>query len=579
VCLRGRSNVLLCVLNTRAGGVPTVTEYEDRLTARTDETALPEAANTRPPQGVIAEPPSRIFTDDQQLLPSLLASVPDEIDRVVDRLLAGQPEEQIQMAASGEFDADIVVIGSGPGGYVAAIRAAQLGARTVCIERAPTEWGGTCLNWGCIPTKTLIASAERLHEVKDAGAMGVVVNGEIRFDFGKMMARKNKVVTTLRGGIGALLKSNHVRAVVGNAKLVNPNTIDVTGPDGTVERITTKNVIIATGSVPVVPPVPGMQKDPADPRGVSTNGIWTSDEAVSATECPNRMVVVGAGAVGLEFGFVFRTLGAEVDVVEIAPEILPTGDREVAAELRKSLKKQGIRIHVGSKVVSVEHAGGVRKVTLETPEGPKVIECDVVLVGAGRRANYEGLGVEDLGIQTTRRGIEVNDYLQTSVPNIYAIGDVTGKMLLAHLASHMGIVAAENIMGHEVKMDYRVVPAPIYTSPEVASVGLSEEEAREKGFDVVTGKFPFRPLGRAMALDVTEGMVKIVTERKYGEVLGVHIIGPYATEMIHEAVIAIKLEATVEELMTAIHAHPTLSEAMGEAALDVKGEAIHKLKR
>ena len=570
----------LCyVLYKRVGGVLTVTEIGEHSTGLTDHTAPPPNAEMPALHGVVAEPPPRVFPGDTQLLQSLLTPGHDEIDRVVDRLLKAQPEEQIQMAASGEFDADIVVIGSGPGGYVAAIRAAQLGARTVCIERAATEWGGTCLNWGCIPTKTLIASAERLHEVKDAGTMGVVVNGEIGFDFGKMMARKNKVVTTLRGGIGALLKSNHIRAVVGNAKLVNPNTIDVTGPDGTVERITTKNVIIATGSVPVVPPVPGMQKNPADPRGLSTNGIWTSDEAVSATECPNRLVVVGAGAVGLEFGFVFRTLGAEVDVIEIAPEILPTGDREIAGELRKSLKKQGIRVHVGSKVVGIEQADGFRKVSLETPDGPKVIECDVVLVGAGRRANYEGLGVEDLGIQTTRRGIEVNDYLQTSVPNIYAIGDVTGKMLLAHLASHMGIVAAENVMGHQVKMDYRVVPAPIYTSPEVASVGLSEEEAREKGYDVVTGKFPFRPLGRAMALDVTEGMVKIVTERKYGEVLGVHIIGPYATEMIHEAVIAIKLEATVEELMTAIHAHPPLSEAMGEAALDVKGEAIHKLKR
>jgi dihydrolipoamide dehydrogenase len=529
---------------------------------------------------VVAEPPARFepaHTGSISISNTQLLDI--DIDQVVDRLLAAHPKEQEQMSPTGEFDADIVVIGSGPGGYVAAIRAAQLGARTVCIERAAAEWGGTCLNWGCIPTKTLIASAERLHEVKDAGKMGVVINGDISFDFNKMMERKNKVVTTLRGGVSALLKSNHIRSIVGEAKFVDANTIEIKGPDGKVERVTTKNTIIATGSVPVMPPVPGLAKDPADPRGVSTNGIWTSDEAVSAKECPARIVVIGAGAVGLEFGFTFRSLGAEVDIIEIAPEILPTGDREIAGELRKSLKKQGIRIHVDSKVVGVTRKDGVNTVTVQTGDAEKTIDCEVVLVGAGRKAFYDGLGLETVGVTTTRRGIEVNDYLQTSVPNIYAIGDVTGKMLLAHLASHMGIVAAENIMGHAVKMDYRAVPAPIYTSPEVASVGLSEEEARAQGYDVITGRFPLRPLGRAMALDVTEGLFKVVAERKYGELLGVHIIGPYATEMIHEAVIAIKLEATVEELMTTIHAHPTLSEAMGEAALDVKGEAIHKLKK
>jgi dihydrolipoamide dehydrogenase len=425
----------------------------------------------------------------------------------------------------------------------------------------------------------MIASAERLHHVKDSAVMGVVVNGEIGFDFGKMMERKTKVVTTLRGGVSALLKSNHVRSIVGDARLIDANTVEIKGEGGKTERVTTKSVILATGSVPVMPPVPGIEREPKDARGASSNGIWTSDEAVNASTCPKSMVIIGAGAVGLEFGYTFRALGAEVDIVEIAPEILPAGDREIAGELRKSLKKQGIRIHINSKVTKVVRKAGVSTVTIETAEGEKTVECEVVLVGAGRKAYYEGLGLEGLGVSISRRGVEVNDYLQTTVPSIYAIGDVTGKMLLAHLASHMGIVAAENIMGHPVKMDYRAVPAPIYTSPEVASVGLSEEEAREQGYDVITGRFPLRPLGRAMALDVTEGLVKVVAERKYGELLGVHILGPYATEMIHEAVIAIKLEATVEELMTTIHAHPTLSEAIGEAALDVKGEAIHKLKK
>ncbi len=540
---------------------------------------------------VIAEPPpietipERIWPREGSIEDLETAVNNAEMNLVVDRLLNTQPDELREMSLSGEFDADVVVIGSGPGGYVAAIRASQLGAKTVCIEKDAAEWGGTCLNWGCIPTKTLIASVERLHHVKTADAFGVLIQGEIGFDFGKMMERKTKVVTTLRGGVSALLKSNHVRSVVGSATLVDANTVEVTAKDGGKERIRAKNFIIATGSVPVALPIPGLQRDSNDKRGESSNGIWTSDEAVYAKEAPKRMVIIGTGAVGLEFAYVFRNLGSEVDLVEIAPQILPTADKEISDELAKSFKKQGIRMHTDVKLTKVETKDGVKHVTIETKAGEKTIECDVILMGAGRKPYFEGLGLETVGVQTvnegplSRRGIIVNDTLQTSVPNIYAIGDVTGKMMLAHLASHMGITAAENIMGHVVKMDYRVVPAPIYTSPEVASVGLTEEEARTKGYDVQTGRFPFRPLGRAMALGETEGLVKIVTERKYGEILGVHIIGPFATEMIHEAVIAIKLEATVEELVSAIHAHPTLSEAMGEAALDVKGDAIHKMRK
>lgn len=500
-------------------------------------------------------------------------------DEIVDRLLRPLPEEQPVMSPTGEFDADVVVIGSGPAGYVCAIRAAQLGARTVCIEKQAMEWGGTCLNWGCIPTKTMIASVERLHQVKTAAAMGVLVQGEVGFDFGKMMERKQKVVTTLRGGVSALLKSNHIRAIVGTARLADANTVEVQTEDGKTERITTRNIILATGSVPVIPPVPGLERNPKDARGQSSNGIWTSDEAVSAKETPKRMLIIGAGAVGLEFAYTFRNLGAEVDVVEIMPEILPTGDREIAKELRKSLERQDIRFHLNSKVAKVEHKKGTRIVSIVGEQGDKTVEADVVLVGAGRRPSFEGLGLEAVGVQADRKGIAVNEYMQTTVPNIYAIGDVTGKLLLAHLGSHQGMVAAENAMGHQVKMDYRAVPAPIYTVPEVASVGMSEEEARAQGYDVITGRFPFRPLGRAMALNEQEGMVKVVAERRYGELLGVHIVGPYATEMIHEGVAAIKLESTVEEMMTAIHAHPTLSEAIGEAFLDVKGEAIHKLKK
>ena len=366
---------------------------------------------------------------------------------------------------------------------------------------------------------------------------------------------------------------------MGTARLIDAHTVEICLPDGQTERISSDKIIIATGSVPVMPPIPGVERNPEDPRGISTNGIWTSDEAVASTACPKSMVIIGAGAVGLEFSYVFSSLGAEVNVIEIAPEILPTGDAEISKELRKLLGRQGIKFHVGSKVVNVEHKGATRIVTVQTGEETKTIEAEIVLVGAGRKAFFDNLGLEKVGVKMHKRGVEVNDYMQTSVENIYAIGDIVGKQLLAHLASHMGGVAAENAMGHETKMDYRAVPAPIYTSPEVASVGLTEEEARAQNYDVITGRFPFRPLGRAMALNEQDGLVKVVTERKYGELLGVHIIGPYATELIHEAVMAIKLEATVEELMTNIHAHPTLSEALGEAALDTRGEAIHKMKK
>lgn len=529
-------------------------------------------------KAAVAEPPA------PEVRLGRAIALPDdaEVDKALQalgRMMAPQIEEQTEMSPTGEFENDVVVIGSGPGGYVAAIRAAQLGARTVCIEREATEWGGTCLNWGCIPTKTMVASVERLHHVKTAAAMGVLIGGEIGFDFAKMMERKQKVVTNLRGGVQALLKSNHVRSIVGTARLVDAHTVEICLPDGQTERISTDKIILATGSVPVMPPIPGVERNPDDPRGVSTNGIWTSDEAVASTSCPKSMVIIGAGAVGLEFSYVFSSLGADVNVIEIAPEILPTGDAEISKELRKLLSRQGIKFHVDSKVTGVEHKGATRIVTVQTGEETKTIEAEVVLVGAGRKAYFDNLGLEKVGVKLHKRGVEVNDYMQTSVGNIYAIGDIVGKQLLAHLASHMGGVAAENAMGHETKMDYRAVPAPIYTSPEVASVGLTEEEARAQNYDVITGRFPFRPLGRAMALNEQDGFVKVVTERKYGELLGVHIIGPYATELIHEAVMAIKLEATVEELMTNIHAHPTLSEALGEAALDTRGEAIHKLKK
>jgi dihydrolipoamide dehydrogenase len=482
-------------------------------------------------------------------------------------------EQEVQelMSPSNSFDADVVVIGSGPGGYVASIRAAHLGGRVVCIEKAATEWGGTCLNWGCIPTKAMIASVERFQHVKHAGRLGILT-GEVGYDFGKIMERKDKIVTTLRGGVEGLLKSNHVRRVIGTGRVSGANSVEVTAPDGSKETITTRNIIVATGSAPIMPPIPGLQENLGQ-------GIWTSNEAVQAKSVPGAMVVIGAGAVGLEFAYVFNGLGTKCTVVELMEEVVPLADSEVAAELRKSLTRQGIKFHLGSKVTGVQKSGKKFSVTVEGPKGAEAVECDVVLVGVGRRAAIQEIGLEQVGVETDRRGVICNEHMRTSVPSIYAIGDiVAGGYALAHVASHQGVVAAENCLGHESKMDYRAVPSPIFTEPEMATTGLSEKQAREAGHDVVVGKFPFRPLGKSMAIDQQEGIVKIVSERKYGEILGVHIVGPHASDLIHEGVAAIKLEATVEELATMIHAHPTLAEAMLEAALDVKGEAIHKVR-
>lgn len=478
-----------------------------------------------------------------------------------------EPKAEERMAETGTFDADVVVIGSGPGGYVAAVRAAQLGGRVVCIERSAREWGGVCLNWGCIPTKTLIASVERYHAAKEAAKFGVLT-GEVSYDFAKIAERKDKVVSTLRGGVEALLKSNHVRRVIGFGRITGPHSVEVTSDDGSKETISTAKIIVATGGEPVIPPIPGLEGP----------GIWTSNDAVSATSVPKSMVLVGAGAVGLEFAYVYNGLGTKCRVVEMMDEILPVADADCAVELRKSLTRQGITFSLGSKVSGVERTKTGLVVTITGPKGEEKVETEVVLLGAGRKPVVHNIGLEDVGVEFSARGIVVDDTMRTNVPSIYAIGDVTGKLLLAHVASHQGVVAAENCMDHPATMDYKCIPSPIFTEPEMSWVGLSEKQAREAGYDVVCGKFPFRPLGKAMAIQQQEGLVKIVSERKYGEVLGVHIIGPHASDLIHEGVAAIKLEATVEELMTMVHAHPSLAEAVLEAALDVKGEAIHKLK-
>jgi dihydrolipoamide dehydrogenase len=479
------------------------------------------------------------------------------------------PETEETQMASGNFDADLIVIGAGPGGYVAAIRAAQLGAQVIVVEKE--FLGGTCLNWGCIPSKAMIAAAERYQHTKHGEAFGVKIEGEVKLDFETLMKRKEKIVTTQRGGIGMLFKKNKIRHVEGFAAFEDAHTITVE-KDGKKEKLRAKNFVLAMGSSVIHIPVPGLE-------GGREANVWTSDEAVTAPFVPKRMVILGGGAVGCEFGYTFNALGSEVHLLEMMPSLVPMLDADLGAELGKVLSRQGIKVRTGATMEKVERNGEGWKVYVKKGADVEVIETDVVLLGVGRKANTANMNLEKIGVKLHRRGIEVvDDTLRTHVPNIYAIGDVTGRIQLAHVASHEGIVAVTNIVqGREDKVDYKVVPNCVYTVPEVSAVGLTEGEAKEKGYDVIVGKANFRIFGKAMALGEQDGFVKVVAERKYGEVLGVHMVGPHVTDMIHEAAAAIKLEATVESIAEMIHAHPTLAEAVMEAFEDALGHAIHKM--
>ncbi len=479
-----------------------------------------------------------------------------------------QPEEQEQLMANDNFDADIVVIGAGPGGYVAAIRAAQLGAKTICVEKE--YLGGTCLNWGCIPSKAMIASVERLNHVKHAAALGVKFEGIAEIDFDAFIKRKDKIVQTQRGGVGMLFKKNGIRHADGFASFIDAHTIEVE-KDGKKEKIRAKNFILAMGSSVIHIPVPGL-------AGGRKEGVWTSDEAVTADRIPKSMLILGGGAVGVEFSYVFNGLGSDVTVVEMMPNLIPMMDSELGVELGKLLGRQGIKVKTGATVEKVEKTKGGWKCHIKKGTESEVLEVEVILLGVGRKANTDGMNLEKIGVKLHRRGVEVvDDTLKTHVPNIYAIGDVTGRIQLAHVASAEGIRAVHNIVeGKEEKMDYKAVPNCVYTVPEVASVGMTQSEAEAQGHEVAIGKANFRIFGKAMAIGEQDGFVKIIAEKKYGEVLGVHMIGPHVTDMIAAGVAAIRLEGTMEFMAETIHAHPTLAEAMLEAYEDATGHAIHK---
>jgi len=455
---------------------------------------------------------------------------------------------------------NIVVIGAGPGGYVAAIRAAQLGAKVAVIEK--DEVGGTCLNRGCIPTKTLTYGAEVLNHVRRAAEFGIST-GEVTVDFGRLMERKNKVVSQLVTGVNYLIKKNKIDLIKGTARMQAPGNVGVTAAGGEETILTAENIIIATGTEPAL----------ISNLGYDGELVLTSNEALNIESIPEKFLVIGGGVIGCEFACIFNALGSKVTVLEVMPTVLPVVDKEVAKTMQGLLKRQGITVKTKANILEVKKSAGVVTAVLESGEE---IAAGRALISVGRTMNSRGLGLEEAGVAVGRRGeIIVNDKLETSVPGIYAIGDITGKVQLAHVASAQGLVAVDNILGRPRVMDYRVVPNCIFTCPEVAGVGLTTQEAQEKGIAMKSGKFPFIASGKAKAMGETDGFVKILADPESDQVLGVHIVGPHATDLIAEAALAIRMKVTVKQLTETIHAHPTLSEAVLEAAEAVHGMSIH----
>jgi dihydrolipoyl dehydrogenase len=461
---------------------------------------------------------------------------------------------------------DVAVIGSGPGGYVAGIRSGQLGLKTVLIER-DNKFGGTCLHVGCIPTKDLLLNAEVVDYFKHAQEFGIECK-EYSVDWAAVQARQNKVVTKLAKGVEFLLKKNKVEIVQGFAQLSGSGRITVTDVNKKTREILAKNIVLATGSEAKM--LPGLEPD--------AKTILTNKEILSLKKLPKSMVIIGSGAVGVEFGSIFKRFGTDVTIIEMLPRIVPLEDEEVSATLEKSFKKQGIAVHIQAKVEKVSKtAKGVTVDFTDAQGNAQKIEAETCLVAVGRAPNTQGIGIEKTRIRLERGFVKVDPYMRTDEPGVYAIGDiVAGSPLLAHVGSMEGIVAVTHAAGKPVEpINYRQIPNCTYCEPEIASAGLTERQAREAGYNVKVGKFPFVGNSKATILGMPEGFIKIVSDERYGEILGVHMIGPRVTEMIAEAVVVMRLEGTVEDLERAIHPHPTLTEAVPEAAHAVHGMAIH----
>ena len=454
---------------------------------------------------------------------------------------------------------NLVVIGGGPGGYPAAIRAAQIGAQVTIIENR--DMGGTCLNRGCIPTKALLQSARFLTQMKTAQAFGVVT-GEVKCDFAKAMQQKTKTVRRLVVGVGSLLKSNAVKIIKGTATLADAQTVVV---KETNEQIKADRLVIATGSVPSKPSIDGIDQP----------GVINTDDALELKELPKSIIILGSHIFGVEFAQIFHTMGSQVTIVESGPQILADEDSELVKGFANQIIKDGITIITQAQVKKITAKKGEVSLTYADSGGDKEIVAEKILCGNKQKPYVEGLGIEKLGIKTADGAIAVNDRMETSVSNVYAIGDVIGGLMYAHVATAEGECAAENALGIPKKMSYRAAPRCLYTTPELAGVGLTEKEAKAKHGQIKVGRFPLVASGRALTMGDTTGMVKVIAEPKYGEVVGIHMLGLQATELIAEAVLGIHMEATFEEFAHTIHAHPTLSEGLMEAALDVDGLAIN----
>jgi len=458
---------------------------------------------------------------------------------------------------------DVIVLGSGPGGYVTAIRASQLGFKTAIVEKE--SLGGVCLNWGCIPTKALIKSAQVFEYLQHAEDYGLKAAG-VDKDFDAVVKRSRNVAGTMSKGVQFLLKKNKIEVINGYGKILPGKKVSVTDVNGKASEYTANNVIIATGA--------RSRELPSLPQ--DGKKIIGYRQAMTLEKQPKKLIVVGSGAIGIEFAYFYNAMGTDVTVVEYLPNIVPVEDKDISIQLEKSFKKAGVKVMTSSEVTKVDTAGKGVVVTVKTTKGEEILEADIVLSAVGIKTNIENIGLEDVGIATDRDKVLVNDFYQTNIPGYYAIGDITAGPALAHVASAEGILCVEKLAGMEVHpLDYGNIPGCTYSSPEIASVGLTEQQAKDKGLDIKVGKFPFTASGKAVASGTPEGFVKVIFDAKYGEWLGCHMIGAGVTDMIAEAVVARKLETTGHEILKTIHPHPTMSEAVMEAVAAAYDEVIH----
>jgi dihydrolipoamide dehydrogenase len=465
------------------------------------------------------------------------------------------------------MDKDIIIIGGGPGGYVAAIRAAQLGAKVALIEEDLV--GGTCLNRGCIPTKALYKNAEIVQTLNKSLSFGIHLEG-FQINMEQVQGRKQEVVNKLRTGVSQLLKENGVEVIVGKGSLINSNTVLITDGAGNTQEMHGKNILLATGSAAARLPIPG----------IDLPGVITSNEALELQKLPKTMIIIGGGVVGIEFAGIFQSLGTQVTVVEYLPRILPLVDEEIVRRATVYFRKQGFKMETGIKVKKIVQGEGELRVLAEGKKGELEFTGEMVLLSVGRSINVEGLNLDQIGIEYDRYGIKVNNYYETSVPGIYAIGDVIGGQMLAHVASEEGKAVIDHIFGvEESRINYDAVPACVFSFPEIASVGLTEEETKKRGISYKVSKFMFAANGKALTLGEGDGLVKVIADVSTQKILGVHILGPHASDLIHEGSLAVTNGLTVADVGRTIHAHPTLAESFHEAVLGIEGMAIHMLQK